>query len=133
MVIFNFPTDPVAKGRPRFAKGRAYTPQKTRDFEKLIKTMARVQYKGEPLEGALSMHVVFYIKKPKSSKLNLPINRNPGDIDNLVKNIADSLNDIAYLDDSQIIDLSAHKRYSDRGMIIVTIGGYLDGCEKKGF
>jgi len=122
MPVFNFPVDPVAKGRPRFTKqGRAYTPKKTKEFETLIRKIARDQYKNGPMKGPLSMHVVFYIKKPKTSKLNFPINRNPGDIDNLVKNIADCLNGIAYVDDSQIIDLSAHKRYSDSPRIIVTI------------
>jgi Holliday junction resolvase RusA-like endonuclease len=134
LIIFNFPIDPVAKGRPRFTKqGRAFTPPRTKKFEDAIKKMARDQYKNGPMAGSLSMHIVFYIKKPKSTKLEYPINRNPGDIDNLVKNIADSLNGIAYVDDSQIVDLSAHKRYSDQPMIIVTIGSHIDGITKMTF
>lgn len=133
MIIFNFPIDPVAKGRPRFGRGRTYTPKKTKDFENTIKEMARKQYRNGPMSGALSMHVVFYIKKPKSSKLRYPTGKRPGDLDNMAKALGDALNSIAYIDDSQIIDLSCHKRYSDQARIIVTIGDVLDELSQESF
>jgi len=123
MVIFNFPTDPVAKGRPRFAKGRAYTPQRTRDFEKLIKAMAKIQYNGEPLKGALSVTIVFLIKKPKTVKREYPTVK--PDVDNLCKSTLDSLNGIAFDDDSQIIEINASKKYNAFGGIFVDIRPYL--------
>lgn len=123
MISFNFPVNPVAKGRPRFSGGRAYTPQKTRDFEKLINIMAKVQHKGEPLKGALSVVIVFFIKKPKSVKREYPTVK--PDVDNLCKSALDSLNGIAFDDDSQIIEINASKKYNDIGGIFISIKPYL--------
>lgn len=123
MIIFNFPVDPVAKGRPRFAKGRAYTPQKTRDFERLIKAMARIQYKGEPLDGPISATIVFLIKKPKTVKREYPIVKS--DLDNYIKAALDSLNGIAFHDDCQVIEINASKKYNDFGGIFIDIKPYL--------
>jgi len=123
MISFNFPVDPVAKGRPRFSKGRAYTPQKTRDFEKLINTMAKIQYRGEPLKGPLSVVIVFFIKKPRSVKREYPIVR--PDIDNFFKSALDSLNGVAFDDDCQVIEINASKKYNDFGGIFIDIKPYL--------
>lgn len=40
---------------------------------------------------------------------------NGGDLDNLVKLVKDSLNEVAYVDDSQIAELQATKRYCEPG------------------
>lgn len=131
MITLCFKVDPVAKGRPRFWNGRAVTPKKTRDFEKLIKTLAKQEYRADPLEGPLSMHVVFYIKRPKTVKREFPTIR--PDLTNMVKSLEDSLNGVVYIDDSQIVDMSIHKRYSDQAQIIVTISNPIDGVRKLSF
>jgi len=43
------------------------------------------------------------------------------DIDNICKIICDSLNKIAYHDDSQIVDCQVRKFYSERPRVVVTI------------
>jgi Holliday junction resolvase RusA-like endonuclease len=123
MIVFNFPIDPVAKGRPRFAKGRTYTPKKTKDFEAHVKALAREQYKNGPIRGALKMTVVFTIKRPKTVKREHPTVK--PDTSNMVKSLEDALNKIAYEDDSQIVSFCAAKRYGESGSIYVEIEPYL--------
>lgn len=123
MITFNFQIDPVAKGRPRLGRGRTYTPQRTKDFENRIKSMAQQQYRNGPMKGALSVTVVFFIKKPASVTRDYPTVK--PDLDNLEKSLFDALNGIAYEDDSQIIELSASKKYGEIGGIFVDIRPYL--------
>ena len=61
-------------------------------------------------------------KKIKEQKVNntLRPSKKP-DIDNVIKLIADSLNEIAYKDDTQIVEIEAMKYYSDNPRVEVTI------------
>lgn len=43
------------------------------------------------------------------------------DIDNIIKSVADGLNNVAYIDDSQIIKITAEKFYSENPRIEVTV------------
>ena len=125
MPVFNFPVDPVAKGRPRFTKqGRAYTPKKTKEFETLIKKIARDQYKNGPMKQALSATIVFYFKKPKTVTRDYPTVK--PDVDNCVKSTLDSLNGIVFVDDAQIIEINASKKYAAVGGIFLDIRPYLE-------
>lgn len=119
--------DPVAKGRPKFARrGKfvaTYTPAKTINFERALQSLVRAQYKQAPQEGALEVGIIFYIKRPKTCKNKLyPVVR--PDIDNLLKAVLDSLNGILWVDDSQIVEIKAKKDYcNDRGFISLTLKG----------
>jgi Holliday junction resolvase RusA-like endonuclease len=113
---------PVAKGRPRVTKWGTYTPEKTVNYENLVQFSYIEKFKGEELlEDDLSMIINFYFPIPKStSKKNRELmlkgeirhNKRP-DIDNCIKSITDALNNIAYKDDSQIVQIIAAKVYSE--------------------
>ena len=108
------------KARPRVCRGHAFTPKDTVEYEKLVRTCYKEQ-DGRYLEGSIKALIVAYYKIPKSySKkrvqairdgLEKPIKK--PDADNIAKIILDSLNGIAYKDDSQIIELSVIKRYTE--------------------
>lgn len=123
MIVFNFPVDPTPKGRPRFGNGRTYTPKKTKEFELAIRSMAKEQYRNGPMKGPLSVLIVFTIKKPKSVKRNYPTVK--PDVDNFLKSLLDALNQIAYEDDAQIIEINASKKYGPVGNIFIDIKPYL--------
>jgi Holliday junction resolvase RusA-like endonuclease len=119
MLILEIPIDPVAKGRPRISTlhGRpiAFTPKETRNAERVMATYARAYMRdmGEkPLEGALRVVVSFALRRPKSVKRLAPTTK--PDLDNYVK-MLDALNGICWLDDSQVVTISALKRYCDEG------------------
>jgi Holliday junction resolvase RusA-like endonuclease len=115
------PGEPCAKGRPRFYNGRAITPTKTVNYETLVKEMWAITHKDKRLEGALYARVTAYFAIPKSASkvkrermtmgATRPVKR--PDIDNLIKSVLDALNEIAYKDDSQVVQLFAEKLYSD--------------------
>ena len=124
--------EPIGKGRPRFSRqtGHTYTPEKTARFEERLAWAAQSVWERKPLlEGALEMVVRTYFSVPVSkpvkwkadalSKKILPTKK--PDIDNIIKGVADSLNKVIYVDDTQIVALKAYKFYSDRPRIEIFI------------
>lgn len=126
MTEYNFKVygKPQPKQRPRFSRGRTYTPTPTLKYEDLIRqTFYEVFGEDAPkLTGAIEMDIEFYFPIPvstsKKGKTSMilgylrPTKRN-GDIDNLFKVVADALNGVAYWDDSQIIQGTVSKWYSE--------------------
>lgn len=120
--------EPVAKGRPRFTRqGRAYTPAKTKGYEDEIKSIALGAMAGrEPLETPVAAYVYItyaipesYSKKRKADCLEGRERPKKNDIDNVCKAILDACNGIVYLDDKQVCDLHATKRFGDVPMVEV--------------
>lgn len=108
------------KARPRVCRGHAFTPKDTVQYEKLVRACYKEQ-DGRYLEGSIKALIIAYYKIPKSytkkrvqairDGLEKPTKK--PDADNIGKIILDSLNDIAYRDDSQIVELSVIKRYTE--------------------
>lgn len=119
-ITFTVPGKPQGKGRPRFTKnGRTYTPEKTAEYEALIKRMYLLQG-GKLFEGAVKLSILILYPIPKSTTKKdrelmvsgsiLPTKKPDGD--NVEKAVADALNKVAYLDDSQIIEAKWQKIYA---------------------
>lgn len=111
---------PQPKERPKVYNGHGITPTRTRQYEKRIAETWREKY-SEPLEGCLSVELVFYIPTPTSWSKVKKERAERGlirpavrpDIDNLVKICLDGLNyGVGYLDDKQVVRLRAEKYYS---------------------
>lgn len=108
------------KARPRICRGHAFTPKDTVQYEKLVRECYKEQ-DGRYLEGFVRALIIAYYKIPKSYskkrvqaiKDGLEKPTKKPDADNIGKIILDSLNGIAYKDDSQIVDLSVIKRYTE--------------------
>lgn len=129
--------EPVGKGRPRFSRstGHVYTPEKTARFEERLAWAAQSVWKGQPLlDGQLLMFINAYFSIPASKPKDWKIRAAGGivrpvkkpDIDNIVKGVADSLNKIVYVDDTQIVMVKAAKYYSDKPRIEIKIYSTLD-------
>ncbi|HBE8973316.1 TPA: RusA family crossover junction endodeoxyribonuclease [Clostridioides difficile] len=122
--------EPVGKERPRMNSitKRTYTPNKTKSYEELIKWLYQSKVKHY-FEGYIKMTLRCYYsiaksnsKKVKEQKRNnvLRPNKKP-DLDNIIKSVADSLNGIAYKDDSQIVEVVSKKYYSDKPRVEVEL------------
>lgn len=120
-IKFTIPGQPVAKGRPIFGAGRVYTPEKTVNYEQLVKFSYLQTERVKFLEGEqLKVELMIYFAIPKSTSKKRIAKMMAGterptkkpDIDNIEKIILDSLNGIAYNDDSQIVSCWADKFYS---------------------
>lgn len=121
---------PVAKGRPRLGRYGTYTPKKTQEYEEYVKMCWVAKYGAiQPAEQPLEVNIVFYMPIPKgySKKQKAEIlsgrlkHTKKPDIDNLIKSVLDALNGLAYADDSQIIKVTAVKRYAETGSTELTI------------
>ena len=132
-VRFTVLGEPKGKGRPRFSTqtGRAFTPKQTVNYETLVHTEYMVQCKGFrfPDDAMLDMRIMAYYGVPKSvSKKKKALmlegkirpTKKP-DMDNVMKVVADSLNQVAYKDDTQIVDAQCRKFYSVKPRIEVII------------
>ena len=135
-VKFTIYGEPQGKGRPIFSKRGKFvstrTPDKTVLYENQVKTAFENQCgigAGFSDGAALDMRIIAYYSIPKSiskkkAALMLEGKIRPAkkpDADNIAKVIADSLNKIAYRDDSQIADMQIRKFYSDTPRVVVSI------------
>lgn len=122
---FTIPGEPVGKARPRVVRNgnfsRAYTPEKTVNYENLVKLEYQRQCGDAYIaEGGIHMTIIARFAIPNSASKRkaqamldgaIRPTKKP-DCDNIVKIICDALNGIAYKDDAQIVSVSIEKRYS---------------------
>lgn len=134
-ISFSIPGQPFGKQRPRVVHNgsfsKAYTPKETVSYENLIKVMYQQATKGKMFpEGAeLDVRIIAYYGVPKSTskkrtRLMLEHKIRPAkkpDWDNIGKIVCDSLNKVAYPDDSAVVDAQVRKFYSEKPRVDVTI------------
>jgi Holliday junction resolvase RusA-like endonuclease len=128
-VIFSVEGDPVGKQRPRFSRGRTYTPQKTVAYEKQIADKAReAMGSSEPLETPVAVYIyanykvpASYSKQRRSDCLNGLERPKVNDIDNVCKCVLDAMNDVVYVDDKQVVSLHATKRFDTIASVHVCV------------
>lgn len=127
--------EPKGKQRPKFTTiaghPRAITPQQTVNYENLVKLEYQAQCENAYFPDKQPVFVLIdcYMSAPQSSsrkKLRAMLEEvlrplKKPDFDNVGKVICDSLNGIAYRDDSQIVDGRVRKFFSDRPRVVVTI------------
>ena len=117
-------------------QGHTYTPQKTVAYENLV----RLEYQrqcGSVKFGKdipLDVRIAAYYPIPKSvskKKRQMMVRhqlrpmKRP-DTDNVCKSILDSLNDVAYHDDAQVVDCQVRKFYGEDPRVLVKIIGLED-------
>ena len=124
--------NPVAKARARVTKAGTYTPEKTKSYEKQIALIAKMEASRQGFnitESAVEMIVIAHFSPPKSWTKKKRSDAISGlikkttkpDLDNIVKSIKDALNGIVYIDDNQVTDIIARKRYGDEPCIQVRV------------
>lgn len=125
MVVFTVDGIPQGKGRPRFRRAgnfvQTYTDTKTKTYEQKIKESAsRAMGSARPLEGPISVDLYIRVRCPTSFSKRRRNECFEGrerptkkpDIDNILKAYLDAMNEIIYLDDNQVVRISAKKVYS---------------------
>lgn len=139
MITFKVDADPVGKQRARYAKRgnfvQTYTPDKTRNYEALIKEAA-IQAMGsnEILETPVNLYLYIRAPIPKSlSKKRLEACLNGSekpikkpDASNVLKSVEDAMNGVVYKDDSQIVNIHVTKVYASVSGIDVCVKECLD-------
>lgn len=133
-IRFTVPGEPKGKARPRVftnkaGKSQAVTPQDTVSYESLVRWVFTNTMEARKLQGEIEAKIVAMYPIPKSmTKKNRQLidegklhpTKKP-DADNVAKIILDSLNKIAFDDDSQVIRLIVEKHFSDKPRVEVTL------------
>lgn len=130
-LLIEIPGKPFGKQRPRFSRntGRAYTPDETIRYENLIKALFVQKYPGFiPRETPVKMTIgaTFPIPKswPKKKQIQAiegKIKPSKPDWDNCGKVVSDGLQNIAFLNDSQVYECTVYKQYGERPGVLVLI------------
>ena len=138
MVTFKLDADPVGKQRARYARRgnfvQTYTPDKTRNYEALLKEAAiEAMGSSEPLETPVSLYLYIRVPIPKSfskKKVQDCLNgseqpmKKP-DSSNVLKSVEDAMNGVVYMDDCQIINHHMTRVYSTLAGVDICIKEYL--------
>lgn len=134
-IKFTVPGQPFGKQRPRVVNrgsfSKAYTPKETVQYENLVRLCYRQVAKGYmfPNDAMLDVRIIAYYSIPKSvskkkrqemlDRKIRPIKK--PDFDNIGKIVCDSLNLIAYHDDSAVVDAQVRKFYSEEPRVEIII------------
>ena len=124
-IFFSIPGEPKGKDRPRFSrKGKfvkTYTPEETTNYEDHVRNEYRKAAHGQFFAGEVHMEIDCYFSIPKSTSKKKTALMVSGEIrptkkpdaDNVAKIVADALNNVAYKDDTQIVELIVRRWYTD--------------------
>lgn len=109
--------EPEPSGSPRvIRRGKNGPPaiiwQKGPKWQKQIKRQAAEQIE-RPIEGPVSVRLVFHLPKPKKPKYPVPATK--PDIDKLARSTLDGLTGVAFEDDSRVVMLTVRKAYVTPG------------------
>ena len=134
IVNFTVEGNPVGKQRARYVKRgnfvSAYTPEKTRTYESLIKEAAiKAMGSSEPLETPVTLYLYIRVPIPKSySKKRIKACLNGSeqpikkpDASNILKSVEDGMNSVVYKDDSQIVNIHVTKVYSSQAGVDICV------------
>jgi Holliday junction resolvase RusA-like endonuclease len=134
-IRFSVTGEPRGKGRPKFSKVGSFvqvrSPEETAVYENLVRMEFNAQCGGVRFAAGeqLAMMVFAFYKIPSSVSKQKKREMLEGiirpvkkpDLDNILKIVADALNERAYRDDAQIIDAQVRKFYSHQPRVDVMI------------
>ena len=134
VVTFIVYGEPQGKGRPRFVRRgnhiSTYTPQKTKTYEDEIRIMAKAAMgASEPLDTPMTVAIYIRVGIPASYSKQKRMDALAGiikpmkkpDLDNVAKCFLDSMNEIVYLDDKQVVNLHVTKVYAETPAVEVMV------------
>jgi len=110
--------DIVACPRPRVTRYATFYPKGYTNFkEEYAIKLNKLNIKQIPQPIPIEMNIEFYIKIPRSFSKKKKVEmegtyvvKRP-DIDNYIKSVLDGLNEIMFEDDSQVVKITATKKY----------------------
>ena len=134
MVTYIVYREPQGKARPRFVRRgnhvSTYTPEKTKTYEDEIRYMARAAMGASPpLETPVTVAIYIRVGIPASYSKQKRMDALAGiikpmkkpDLDNVAKCFLDSMNEIVYLDDKQVVNLHVTKVYAETPAVEVMV------------
>lgn len=125
MIHTFIPGTPVPQGSVNNYRGRivGVTP-KLREWRLKIRAATMAKHKGEPMDGPITVSLVFQLAPPQRPRWPLPAVK--PDLDKLVRAVMDSLSTTKQLrgvitDDARVVHITAAKTYHGNPGVMVTI------------
>ena len=117
MISFRVDGLPVPQGSMKVIHGRVIHSQGSAlaVWRSTIGWAAKAEH-AKLIEGPVWIKLDFSLLKPRTVKRDMPTV--PPDLDKLIRAALDALTGIVYLDDAQVVDISATKSYGDPGVQI---------------
>ncbi|MCQ2743496.1 MAG: RusA family crossover junction endodeoxyribonuclease [bacterium] len=124
------------KARPRFSRRggfvTTYTPSDTAQYEKAIAGVFVDKYGVVKTDKPVVISIDAYFQIPKSTSKRKKAEMLVGEIlptkkpdcDNIIKIVLDALNDVAYIDDKQVIKVSLCKMYAEEEYLQIKLYEY---------
>ena len=123
-IKFVVPGRPVPKGRPRVGATRTVTPKKTKRYQRDGKCLASIAMRGRPpFDGPCAADITAVYQRPASRPDERFAAHVLADLDNVVKTALDLCTGIVYVDDRQIVALTADKIYGQHDELRIRIYG----------
>ena len=126
IISHQFDINPVPAARPRVSRWSTYYPKKYTRFKKEMEALTG-ELDTTPCENLVVVSLRFKIKIPQSWSKKKRLERentycnNNSDIDNYIKAMLDSLNGVYFMDDRQVVEVFASKKYSNEPRILFTM------------
>ena len=137
IISHQFDINPVPAARPRVSRWSTYYPKKYTRFKKEMEALTG-ELDTTPCENLVVVSLRFKIKIPQSWSKKKRLERentycnNNSDIDNYIKAMLDSLNGVYFMDDRQVVEVFASKKYSNEPQILFTMMEIENDCRKIG-
>jgi Holliday junction resolvase RusA-like endonuclease len=125
-IAFKVEGKPIQQGSMRaFNNHIVHNKSKELMAWRLLVALAAKRAGCTPIAGAISISMKFAYARPRTVKREFPTV--PPDLDKQIRSILDALSGVAYIDDSQVTEISATKEYADwQGVEIIITGGFDD-------
>lgn len=121
MVYVVIPGTPPSKARVRFGKGRAYTTDETQAAERRTRLFVQQALHGYQFPGNVALGCIFY--RPTFQRV---------DTDNMLKHVCDSINGVAFKDDSQVTAIAGRAELDKDNPRTVLVLGPHQSTLKRG-
>lgn len=117
---FFVPGVPIAQGSMSVFNNRVVHSNgpKLKAWRQQISSQARTIF-GTPLADGVSVDMIFTVTKPKTVTRSLPFVK--PDLDKYVRACLDALTGSAFIDDAQVVTLTATKRYGNEPGVSITV------------
>jgi len=123
---------PVPKDRPRFVnrngRVKAYSAPKSDAYHRQVQMAAWLEMRGrQKFLGPVAVEARFVFQPPPSwsekrrlTALGTAHAQKP-DLDNLLKQVLDSMNAVVFGDDASVVKITATKQWGPAGLAVVTV------------
>ena len=125
MIHVFVPGTPVPQGSVDVYRGRVVSVKAPlRKWRDSVRAATMAKHSGPPLDGPITVHMVFQLPKPKRPKWPLPAVK--PDADKLVRAVFDSLSTTKQMpgvivDDARIVSFTVSKTYHGAPGVMITI------------